>query len=211
MFLHDPRRRGRKAGRSSGLQTRGFTPTRFAVDFMEASFSEAKRPSRGESRLQRRAFRRARDGLLASKVHGFGEIDGSKFELCGWGSWLRERNFVSRNYSLTLRCVFTVAQLTSILCQSRLEGHAMLRCLLFTALASVAINLAPANANDQPPPDLPKWMSAQTAPGRYQIVMSAMVARHVFLLDTTTGRVWQCVVNKSGDELWEEMEKIDLK
>ena len=123
----------------------------------------------------------------------------------------RERNFVSRNYSLTHRCVFTVAQLTSILCQLRPEGHAMLRCLLFAALASGAMDLAPANANDQPPPDLPKWMSAQAAPGRYQIVMSATMARQVFLLDSTTGRVWQCVVNKSGDELWEEMEKIDLK
>lgn len=122
-----------------------------------------------------------------------------------------ERNFVSRNCSLTHRCVFTAPQLTSILCQSSLEGLAMLRCVLFAALASVATNLAPANANDQPPPDLPKWMSAQSAPGRYQIVMSAMMARQVFLLDTTTGRVWQCVVNKSGDELWEEMEKTDLK
>jgi hypothetical protein len=43
--------------------------------------------------------------------------------------------------------------------------------------------------------------------GRYQILMSTILAKDTFLLDTVTGKVWQLVQDKRGVLLWQEMLK----
>jgi hypothetical protein len=56
--------------------------------------------------------------------------------------------------------------------------------------------------------------AAQSGTGRFQMVMSPLLARDVFLVDTTTGRVWQRTQFtdvKGEPEVWEFMEKFDTR
>jgi hypothetical protein len=49
-------------------------------------------------------------------------------------------------------------------------------------------------------------------PGRYQIVMSPLNARDVFLLDTSTGRVWQRTTMQyllGEPDIWEIVPRLD--
>ncbi len=92
----------------------------------------------------------------------------------------------------------------------------MLRKLLLVAFALLSLSIC-ARAEDQPQqPKPPKWPGtpiepAAVASGRYQIVLSAFVARQAFLLDTWTGRVWLLVTDKKENLVWEEMDKFNLK
>jgi hypothetical protein len=50
-------------------------------------------------------------------------------------------------------------------------------------------------------------------PGRYQIVMSSVVARNTFLLDTATGKVWQLIEYTDlvgNPTAWKPMFRLDL-
>jgi hypothetical protein len=85
---------------------------------------------------------------------------------------------------------------------SRSRGPSVLAFAILVSASGIA------KAEDQLPPG---FTTVKPESGRYQIVNSTLVRADTFLLDTWTGRVWQIVVDKAGNPLWQEMHKDSLK
>lgn len=74
---------------------------------------------------------------------------------------------------------------------------------ILSAVCALVVSLSFVNGNAG-------YASSMGETGRYQIYMHPEFLRATYLLDTETGRVWVCVVDKNERYLWEEMERVDF-